>query len=164
MSIVKPLFVLLVTLCFSPYVNASMYTALTTCEEVPASNNHTIKWENTNKLFPNSFKDAVNSVNDTSWCSMIPTPESHWKIISHTSDGKVLNLPILIHPDWKGKELFNRMEWGKIKNYCYAPGDLLLMGEIVTRFWVTNRNAGKPCRIMASPKRRMHSEGMGGKP
>lgn len=145
--------------------HAAAYTMLKNCEQVPASNAHTAKWEEMYKIIPSSFPEIVAAVNATSWCSMTKiTKDAHWLIFSHASDGAVLNLPILIHPKYKDKEMYNRMEWGKIKQFCFAPGDLLLMGEIVERVWVSGKNKDMTCKVMALPKRRMHSEGMGANP
>lgn len=152
----------------APLVHAGVYTSLVNCEQVKASNNKADKWRALvpPRWQPSNINEAVNYINESPWCSMMPRGANHYVIIGATTDGGTMNLGLQIHKDFKPPHYFpSMMDYKVAMKLCYAPADLVLMPDAtVTRTWVTGRNAGKECLIMAMPPTgKLHSQGIKGR-
>ena len=147
---------------------AGVYTSLINCEQVAASNAKADKWRASvpPRWQPSNINEAVNYINESPWCSMVSKGANHYVILGSTTDGGTMNLGLQIHSDFKPPHYFpSMMDYKVAMKLCYAPADLVMMPDAsVIRQWVTGRNAGKECLIMAMPPLgKLHSQGMKGR-
>ena len=147
---------------------AGAYTSLVNCEQVVASNNKADKWRASKppRWQPSNISEAAEYINESPWCTMMPRGANHWVIMGSTTEGTVMNLGLQIHSEFKPPHYFpSMMDYKVAMRLCYAPADLTLMPDnFVIRKWVTGRNAGHECMIMAVPPiGKLHSQGMKGR-
>lgn len=149
-------------------VFAGVYTSLVNCEQVAASNNKADKWRASRPLrwLPSDITEASLYINESPWCTMMPKGSNHWVVLGSTTEGTTMNLGLQIHGDFKPPHYFpSMMDYKVAMRLCYAPADLVMMPDAsVIRKWVTGKNAGKECLIMAvQPIGKLHSQGMKGR-
>lgn len=159
--------VFILSVCAAPSF-AGVYTSLVNCEQVVASNNLADKWRASKppRWQPSTINEAVEYINESPWCTMMPRGANHWVVMGSTTEGTTMNLGLQIHSDFKPPHYFpSMMDYKVAMRLCYAPADLVLMPDAsVVRQWKTGRNAGKECLIMAVPPiGKLHSQGMKGK-
>ena len=147
---------------------AGVYTSLVNCEQVAASNNKADKWRASKppRWLPSNITEAAEYINESPWCTMLPKGGNHWVVLGSTTEGTTMNLGLQIHGDFKPPHYFpSMMDYRVAMRLCYAPADLTMMPDAsVIRQWVTGRNAGHECLIMAMPPvGKLHSQGLKGR-